>query len=156
MTSNDETAATPDFDFGHLDISEATARFELPWVAPGAYLIVRPANEVNRPYREGVLSLSGKRHKAAASATGIDPESANQDREDDRKLYPRHVVVNGGGIQNKARQPVSMLVLDNKVAFIKALPNWIFDKLRSFCLRPENFVRSPDELPPDAGTVAGN
>lgn len=156
MSDNPSAAGEPLFNFSRLRIEEATARFELPWVAPGAYLIVRPANEANKPYRSGLLALAGKRQRfVETAATGaVTFENAQQDREDDRKLYPTAVVVNWGGIVNTKNESVE-LTPDHVAVFLRELPNWIFDKLRVFCLRPENFVQAA-ELPPNASVLAGN
>jgi hypothetical protein len=119
-------------------------------------LIVRPANEANRPYQSGLLALAGRRQRFAETAASgaLSPEAARQDRDDDRKLYPGTVVVNWGGIVNTKGEAVPP-TLDGIAAFLVALPNWIFDKLRVFCLRPENFVR-PEELPPNAAVLGKN
>lgn len=156
--TNDNTPAAgePLFNFGRLQIEDATAKFALPWVAPGAFLVCRPANESNKPYQSAMLGLAGKRQRLTETALSgaMTVENARQDREDDRKLFPGLVVVNWGGITNTKGEAVSPTV-DNIAAFLRALPNWIFDKLRVFCMRPENFVQ-PEDVPPSAGTIAGN
>jgi len=156
MTDSTPAAGEPLFNFARLRIEEATARFDLPWVAPGAHLIVRPANEANKPYQSGLLALAGKRQRLTETviAGAVTVENARQDREDDRKLYPTTVVVNWGGIFNTKNEPVKPTP-DNVAAFFRELPNWILDKVRVFCLRPENFIQ-PAELPPSASVLAGN
>lgn len=156
METNNTTAAAniaADFNFAHLQIDEAVSRIDLPWVRPGAYLIVRPANEANKGYQGGMLALSGRRQRMATASLTAD--DAKRDRDDDRILYPHHVVVNWGGIVNREGIAVPFS-RENVTAFLKQLPNWLFDKVRVHALRPENFVSSPDELPPNAEELAGN
>jgi hypothetical protein len=150
-----DTAPGPsaDFDFSRLQIDQATARFDLPQVSPGAFLVVRPANESNRPFQSASLARASKRQRMKVLSTDTTAEDARLDRDDDRATYPQHIVVGWGGIKNRhgAAVPFSP---ENVAAFLLALPNWIFDKVRLFCLRPENFLR--DETPGDAETVAKN
>lgn len=149
------TAAAPaaDFDFSRLRIDNATARFDLPQVAPGAFLVVRPANEANRAFQSAALARSSKRQRMKTLTTDTTADDARLDRDDDRVTYPQHIVVGWGGVKNRRGEAVPFTV-ENVTAFLAALPNWIFDKVRLFCLRPENFLR--DETPGDVETVAGN
>lgn len=154
MTDTSTTAAiAADFDFSRLRIDQATARFDLPQVAPGAFLVVRPANEANRHYQSAALARSSKRQRLKVLSTDTSLEDSQLDRNDDRVTYPQHIVVGWGGIKNRRGEAVPFTP-ENVAAFLAALPNWVFDKVRLFCLRPENFLL--DETPGDAETVAGN
>lgn len=162
MTQNhDQTAgevAVPTFDFAHLQIEHATARLDLPLVSPGAYLVCAPAMELNRGYRDGLLALAGARQRLVRVATG---NRAKHDEdleiEDDLKLFPRHVIRGWGGIvDRKTGEPVPFTPT-NCEAFLRALPRWLFNRVRIFCLKPDNFVTAPDELPPgDTEKLVGN
>jgi len=146
-------------DFSHLEISEATARFDMPWVSPGAYLTVRTAMPENEDYQAASLRMSGNRQQAIALAGRLTNEDADEDRKEDRVLYPKYVVVGMGGVLNKKTGKEVPDTAENRRALVKALPRWIFDKLRLFCMRPERFL-SPEDLDeqrqPNAGVVAGN
>lgn len=143
-----------EFDFGRLEISNATAVFELPQVCPGAAVVVRPATE-NKQFAAGMLRLSGQRQRNIAQSGRITVDDAKQDRLDDRKLYHKHIVVKLVGIKNKAGEVVESTQANIK-AFLDALPDWLFDKIRIFCLRPDNFVQGEDELEPDVETLSKN
>ena len=145
------------FAFDHLQIDDATAVFPLPWLSPKAKLICRPAVEANRPFYEALLRTSGARQRASLTTVTtlkVDPENSRQDRREDRNIYPGLVVVGWEGITNRQGQEVEFSV-DACGSFLRALPDWIFDRLRLFAMRPDNFVREAAPLP-DAATLVGN
>ena len=135
-----ETNHVAEFDFGNLEIENKTAKFEMPMFRPsGAFLVVKPATPENGKFNAASLRMSGKRQRQIVSAGSLTSDDANQDRSEDRLLYPRYVVVGWGGIFDKKGDPVKF-DYENCKAFIKMLPKWIFDRLRIFCLRPERFL----------------
>lgn len=144
---------SPIFDFGALEVAHKTTRVDLPeQVGSGeAFVVVRPATDANAKYQAGVLRLSGKRRSLTSKP------SPERDRNDDRELYPKHVIVAWGGIQDREGSDVEFTE-ENVAAFLKALPNWIFDRIRVAAMRPENFLDAHDDSddPPNAATVAGN
>lgn len=146
------------FDFDRLRIEQATATFDMPWVAPGAKLICRPANEANTAWHEALLKVSGARVRAAGAAaqgTRGDLAASKQDRDDDRRIYPGTVVVGWAGILNRKNEAVPFSI-DACAALLRQLPSWIIDRLRVFAMRPENFI-APSAVPaPDAVALAGN
>lgn len=164
MTST-ETEAPPtgaaDFSFGHLepDLTDPK-RYPMPLIAAGAYLLVLPATEVNRPLRDAWLSdLAGTsrrdrvRRAAAGQADAGDDESQ---REDDLRLYPRFVVVGWHGILNRAGEVVPFN-RQNCEAFLRKIPIWMFDRLRTFVSLMSNFVGSPESVaPPVDKDLVGN
>ena len=154
-----ELNGAADFNFDHLEIDKATAEFELPWL-PGTkdgspVLIVRPATEANTQFNAAMLKRSGNRIRAANAGVDFNPEEAKEDRKDDRRLYPRYVIVGWRNLVSKDGKLVPFN-LDNSIQLVAKLPNWIFDKIRIFCMRPERFVRTLDELEPNAASLAGN
>lgn len=155
MTNDTPAAGEPLFNFGRLQIEEATAKIPLPWVAPGVALVCRPAHESNRAYQSAMLATAGKRQRLTDALAGaLSQANAKQDRDEDRKLFPGLVVVNWEGVTNTKGEPVAPTP-DNIAAFLRALPDWLFDRVRIFAMRPENFVRA-EETPPNASTLAGN
>jgi len=144
--------ATGSFNFDHLQIEGKTARFDMPMVCPGAYLDVLTAAEANAAYHEASAALSGARVRNIATGQAqADRRNADLDRNEDRELYPLHVVVGWGGIKHTDGAPVPWSVAEC-AKFIAALPDWIFDRLRLFAMRPERFVTTP----PPAEELAGN
>jgi hypothetical protein len=149
-----EADGVPEFDFGYLSLDEATAEFEMPWIRGTPTMIVRPANEANGAWQSGMLKLSGNRQRAQLASGRVSAEDAKKDREDDRKLYPRYVVVGWRNVVDPRGNPVKFSA-EACDRFLRALPNWIFDKLRIFCMRPENFVGDAP-VEPDVTELAGN
>lgn len=141
------------FDFSGLEVRGKTAQFDLPWLAGEAFLLVKPANDTNKGYQNGVLRLTGKRRRLNTSGK-ISSADADRDRADDLKLYPKHVVFGWGGIVDREGNEVEFSE-EACAQFLAALPSWIFDKVRVFCMRSENFV-DEDEETPDPAELAGN
>lgn len=149
------------FDFSHMQIEDATAEYELPPLSklmPEPILIVRTATNENAKYNAASLRMSGKRNRRLLSGSSLSAVHAKQDRDEDRILYPKYVVVGWSGVVDKDSSPVKFNH-DNCKAFIAALPTWLFDRLRIFCMRPEGFLPEDDALEmiePDPVDVAGN
>lgn len=146
------------FDHSGLNIENATANFNLPWIGPEALLVVRPATPENSKYQVASNVRSDKRNRDLASGGAITLANTEQDRKDDRILYPRHVIVGWHGILDKDGKDAPF-DLENCKAFIASLPTWIFDRLRIFCMRPERFLDEDDfaeQMELDPAKVAGN
>jgi hypothetical protein len=140
------------FDFSALEVRNKQERFDLPWLRGDAYLVVRPANDTNKGYQSGVLRLSGKRRRLQTNK--ISAAEADRDRADDLKLYPKHVVLGWGGVVDQEGNEVEFSE-ESCAQFLAALPSWIFDKVRVFCMRAENFIDDDEDLP-DPVELAGN
>jgi len=153
MTTEAATPApTGTFNFDHLQIEGKTARFDMPMVSPGAYLEVLTAAEANAAYHEASVALSGSRVRNVATGQAqADRRNADLDRNEDRELYPLHVVVGWGGIEDTGGNPVPWSTAEC-AKFLAALPDWVFDRLRIFAMRPERFVTTP----PPADGLAEN
>jgi len=148
-----------DFGLDHLRIDEATAKLPMPWLSPDAELIVRPATDSNRSYQQALLKISGERHMRAVEVNArVDLEKAREmveeDRKDDRRIYPGVVIVNWSGVKNKRGDDVPFSI-DACAALLKQLPEWLMTKIRLFCVRPENFIRNELKMP-NPLTIAGN
>ena len=143
------------FDLRHLDVSEATAEFALPQVSPKAVLIVAAATADNADYDAASKVLVAKRKRASSQVGGrVDAETVAQDRDDDRWLYPRYVIKGWKDVQNRQTGEEVSFTREACRELCEKLPGWLFDRLRLFCLNPENFVKALD-FPP-ASNVAGN
>ena len=158
MTAVDTDSAI-DFGFDRLEIENRTARFDMPWVSPGAFLEVRPATSENTQYNAASLRMSGKRQRQIAASGSLTSDDADQDRKEDRVLYPKYVAVGWGGvIDKKTGEPVPF-TREASRAFFAKVPAWIFDRCRIFCMRPERFL-DQEELSeitePNPVEVAGN
>lgn len=148
-----------DFGFAALELENKTARFEMPWVSPGAFMEVRPATSENTAYNAASLRMSGKRQRAIAASGTLTSENANQDRQEDRVLYPKYVAVGWGGIFNKKTGEAIKFEQDVLREWFAKCPAWIFDRMRIFCMRPERFLDQDDlaeVTEPNPVEVAGN
>ncbi len=160
MTATD-TNSVAEFDLDYLDISKATAIFEMPWLRGGPSLIVKTAMAENEKYSSASLRMSGNRiafQNKVASGGAVTTDDADVDGKEDRTLYPKYVIVGWAGIVDKAGEPVKFNH-ENCKAFVKLLPRWIFDRLRIFCMRPERFLAAEDvgeQAEPNPVAVAGN
>jgi hypothetical protein len=143
-------------DFSHLVSAEvatsATAVYVMDQLDPAPRLIVGPALESNRTYFNAVLSRQ-RANQASRARRKVTPAMVKADRDDDRKLYPHHivrgwergvtarVVDEGTGKVHLVDVPFSA---EAAVGFIEALPDWVFDDLRAFCQNPFNFAGAVD------------
>lgn len=130
-----------------FDISgDRTVPYEMMDIQMGGktpILMVKPATEANKPYTRNQLKSSNKRIQRAA-AKGISLETLEANRDDDRNQYPRHIIVGWDNVFDDNGEPVPYTVA-NCTEFMEALPNWVFDSLRSFCSQPTNFADTVDE-----------
>jgi len=141
-------------DFNHLKAlevqSERTAEYTFYQIVGEPVLIVSPATEANKPYFNALLKRSRKnsRRITAGSFTAAVIE---ENRDDDRVLYPKLIVKGWRKVSDS--QGVSQdFSLEKCTAFLAALPDWLFDELRQFCIDPQNFI---DDLV-DVDELAGN
>lgn len=155
-----------------LDPNGGTAWLELPMIAPGAAVELRFAGEGNTGYFNAMLARAGKRARKIQQKGGplVDASMLSENRNEDRALFPVHVLVDWRGMQVLNTAPRTPEDTDetypkyvgvpctpeNRKEFCEKLPDWIFDRIRDFAARPERFVQDGDELPPDGQEVAGN
>lgn len=141
----------------NLDPNARTAWCELPMIAPGAAVSLRFAGEGNAGYFNAMLARAGKRARKIATRGGafVDAALLDENRREDRELYPAHVIADWRGIQDTQRQTVEC-TLEARKEFCAKLPAWIFDRIRDFASRPERFMVAGEETPPDALELAGN
>ncbi len=111
-------------------------------------LVLRPATVENSAYFNEVL----KRPSQARSLRGgkINPAVVRENRADDFRLYPEHVVVGWCDVVASDGSDVDFCKED-VADFLNELPDWIFDEVRGFAGNIENFAGSID-----VDTTAGN
>ncbi len=140
------------FNFAPLQVDGTkTARYELYQLAVNGKtptLIVKPATEANPPYFNALLKRSSKNARAI-QAGAVTQAMLAENRSEDRELYPEHIVTDWENVVDSAGKPVPFSKAD-AADFIKALPDWIVDDLRTYCGNPRSFVDS------DAGGTAKN
>ena len=87
-----------------------------------------------------------KRNSANArkiAVGGMTPEMIEENRSEDRTLYPEHVIVGWEDVVNAQGEEVKFSK-DAAKSFVAALPDWLFDNVRMFAGQPANFVESID------------
>lgn len=156
------------FDFSALDVSDGrTARFTFHSISLGGntpYVTVRPATEDTPAYYKEVLKRVGKSARQVSEGV-VNQAMVKEARDDDRRLYPLHVVKGWGYVDadgkdhpgvmpNKDGQDLKFSA-EGAADFVSHLPTWVFDELRGFCGKPANFV-SPEHVRLDGETAGKN
>ena len=129
--------------FKHLknyEVKDKTAEFPLTQIAGSIVLIMKPATEANKPYFNDKLRNS--RRTARQVRTGaLDNSSLSRDRNKDRDLFPKHVIVGWKNVVDFEGKKVEFNETNCK-DFIDSLPDWIFDEIRIFAMDPQEFIDS--------------
>lgn len=118
---------------------DATAEFTFDGIESEPRLTVRPATEANRGFLDEVL-LQSKRLARRLKGGKMSPEVLKASRDQDRELYPLHVVVGWDEktVLDAAGQPVPFSP-EACAEFLRAVPDDMFERLRSFCVNADNF-----------------
>lgn len=145
------------FDFSNISRQEIktqdTAQFtfyRIQGMTP--VLTVKPATEANPDYMRAILRGSREQMRRMRGAD-LTPEMLKENREKDRQLFPRFVVMGWEGVLDASGEPVTFSQ-DACEAFLRALPDDIFNELRDFCSTPDNFRDTVGEE--DVEAIAGN
>ena len=107
-------------------------------------LLVRPATSANKPYFNAMLRRNTKLTSRAARGAKIDANMMDESIQHDRELYPHHVIVGWQNVFDATGAAVSFNTEACK-DFVAALPNWVFDEIRSFCGTSSNFIDADTE-----------
>lgn len=134
--------------------NDRTAKYTFYQIEGEPTLDVAPATEANGPYFNALL----KRAKGTVRrmrAGGVNAGMLAENRNDDRDLYPKHIVRGWSSVRSSKGSSVEFSV-ENAKDFLEALPNWLFDELRTFCNDPANFVGEGELTPDDKVELQGN
>ena len=130
-------------DFGHLkklDIKDKTINYPIIEIQ-GEFtptLKIKPATQSNSPYFNAILRKS-KSKIGSIQSGNVNINMLDENRNEDRKLFPKHVITGWEDVTDSSGKPVPFSFA-NCNDFVKALPDWIFDKIRNFAATSENFV----------------
>lgn len=136
-------------DYSHLknlDIegktADCTLSFQTKPTKPGEAaefpsLKVRPATEANAAFANEQLKMT-KKTAVLARAGAFNTATFKEARDNDRDLYARYVVVGWKGIYDSHGKEQKFNE-DECRAFLRALPDHLFDQIRAFCTDPSNF-----------------
>lgn len=154
------------FDFSDQTVTERSRYIHTFYDLAGepkAWVECRPALEANRPFFNAVLARANQ-NLERLSGDGADATMLEESREEDRELYPELVLSDRWG--GKLAQPGGGLIdldelecsLENRKAFIEALPPHVFDKLRTACGSAKSFVGKARKIPTrkESEQIAGN
>ena len=154
MTKKTETPETTETDFSHLnrlDVTrDRTAELTMYEIEGEPTLVLAPATEGNKPYFNALLKRSGKNVRRAARGT-LNAGMISDNRDEDRVLFPLHVVKDWCGVRDVSGVVIPFSKADC-ARWLKALPDWLFDQVRDFAGRHSNFV--DDEV--ESGDTAKN
>ncbi|MHA1859164.1 MAG: hypothetical protein ACTSUU_06935 [Candidatus Thorarchaeota archaeon] len=141
-------------DFEHLKKLEVkageTAPFTFYQIVGEPVLHLAPATEANKPYFNALLKRSRKNQRRLQGGNFTATVIA-ENRDDDRELYPRHIVKGWDQVVDSDGESVPF----SKEAcadFLTALPDWLFDEARQFAVDASNYV----DVEADVEELAGN
>ena len=135
-----------------LDVSQATSWFAIPEIAPKARMCLRPATQANAPYFNALLRMTAARARKSKGAPTV--EDLNLNRDEDRVLFPRHVITGWEGVEDEAGKPVPFS-RENAAELCAMLPEWLFDRVRAHANSPEMFL-DQGEVVPDVEELSKN
>lgn len=135
---------------------DATAEFTFDGIEGEPTLTVKPATEANRAFLDAVLLQSKKiaRH-LRGKGKKMSPEVLAASRDQDRELYPLHVVTGWPVPPVDVEGAPVPFSPEACAAFLRAVPDDMVDRLRSFCVNVDNF-RGEEGDEEDAEAHAGN
>jgi len=134
-----------------LEVEGKTARCEIHNIPGEPVLIVKPATEANKPYFNAVLRQS-KRNVRAVQSGAINAAMLSENRNQDRELFPKFVVVGWEKVSD-ADGNFAEFTEENCRAFLDAMPDWLFDKIRNFAGDCSNFM---EDAPVDVESLVKN
>lgn len=145
--------------FAHLEKyavkGETLTWFTLHQVAGGPKLQIAPATEANKPFFNALLRRQRKNVRALQS-NSITTELLDDSREEDRSLYAKFIVRDWRNVVDSKGKTVPFSH-DNALAFLQALPDWLFDDLRQYAGNPANFTEDSTAVDPaEVDELAGN
>lgn len=136
--------------FSHLkklEVADKAAWIDLPELGRGARVECRFAGDSNPAYLNARLNLARGRPAVA------DPmEAIRLDREDDREVFPKAVMVRWENVNDDKGKPVEFNRA-NAAELLRQLPNYIFDRVRREAGRPSKFLEQQEA---DSPALAGN
>lgn len=105
-------------------------------------LLLKPANESNKPYYNDLLRKSRSK-MSAISSKKITANTVKQNRDEDRALFADHVIAGWRSIPDADGNAVEFSK-ENAKAFFESIPSWIFDDIRVFAQDMTNYIDSAD------------
>lgn len=133
-------------NFSHLQTldvkADNTAKYPLDQIEVNGVspvLTVAPATEANKPYFNSLIKRA-QRYSKQVTSNKINAGLIEENREEDRRLFPMHVLKGWEDMLDANGKPIQFNP-QNAREFIDALPDWLFDDIRNFCTEVQNFVQ---------------
>lgn len=131
-------------NFSHLSklkvSADKTVDYDLYQLEGEPVLQLLPATEANKPYFNALLRASRKNVRAVQSKK-VNVHTIENNRNEDRQLYGKFIVKGWKGIVDSKGKEVEFSE-ENVLGFLAALPNEIFDDMRTFASETDNFIES--------------
>lgn len=143
--------------FAHLkklDVSGKTAWMTLDDLEGSPRLCLKFAGQSNHGYYNAMLKRAGGRSRKFLTGK-VDVQMILDNQDDDRDLFPAHIVTGWEGIVDEKGKKVKFSRSECK-ELLDQMPDWIFEKIVTFAKTPEQFLDDGEELAPDAVELAGN
>lgn len=114
-------------------------------------LYCRSATEANSDYHNEWLRRVAERQKQPSRKTQVDGDLLRESRDEDRELIALKCLTGWENVVDAKGQAVEFSP-ENAHDFLKALPDWLFDRFRTWIMNPRSFVN----VTPADGTALGN
>lgn len=153
-TESSNLSAIPDFSYlDGLDVTDKTKELPLRGISVGGktpILVVKPATKDNPEYwSEMLVQVENHKNKYTSNDAQSVSSKLDDNRETDRVLYPKHVIVGWKNVVDGSGKPAEF-TLGNCKAFINSIPGWLFDRVRDYCAEPSNFAQLTFEISEDS------
>jgi hypothetical protein len=102
-------------------------------------LYSRPATEANATYHNEWLRRVAERQKAGQAKQTADAAVLSEARDEDRDLLGLTCATGWANVPDSEGKAVEFST-EEVQAFLKALPDWIFDRYRHWAMNPRNFM----------------
>ena len=125
--------STTRYEFFSLEYELEDGSTMVPWME------VHPVGEINRPYINAVLAQQARNRRRLTKGK-IDARMLEENREQDRELYPKFVMTGnwGGWLDDETGEEVPYSE-EAARELLTQLPIDEFDELRAFCNELHNF-----------------
>ena len=125
------------------DRKESTARYTFYELEGEPFLDVVLADSSNTGYINALLRRN--RSRAAMRNRRVTKSTIERQRDEDRKLFARHVVKGWGKVlDDETGKPIELTVEECE-EFLFAIPYWAFDTMRDFASDPQSFLEDAEE-----------
>lgn len=156
------------FETQNIDPMARTAWIDLPEFGPDAAIEVAYAGEDNSGYLNAMLRLADRRERGKKKSKGRAVVDVGAQfaalvdvRDDDRKLYPTHVIRGWRSIPGRENPEDEALIdvaftPENVREFCATIPSFLMDRIREGASDVSRFIEYHEAPDPDPGELAEN